>query len=151
MPRSRPLLAVLAVAALAAAGCGSDESADDYVTEVNELQTGLVENVRSTVSGPPPTSPEDAAAVAAKLERVFDQGATRLQAIEPPEEVANQHAELVETIGGLSDRVGETKRELDRGTPGQAERALVALQREAGRAQTELNDLIGQINEQLAG
>ena len=51
--------------------CGSDDQANDYVDQVNEIQGRLVEDVTETVSGGPPADTDAAAEVAADLQRAL--------------------------------------------------------------------------------
>ena len=143
------LLAVLIGAALALGACGSDDEANDYVEQVNEIQSRLVEDVTETVSEGPPADTEAAAEVAADLQSVFADTADELAAIEPPEDVADLHDELVRAIRGVGVRIGRAEQAFADGTPEQAARAARELQSATADLQSELRTLIDAINAQL--
>jgi hypothetical protein len=145
----RPLAAPAIAAALALGACGGDGEADDYVDEVNQVQVELVDEVTATVSANPPANAEQAADVAANLRDDFATTARELEAIEPPEEVAGVHDELVAAIRGLRAGIGEAERAFASGNPGRAARAASDLQAASADLQPELNRLVDEINAQL--
>ena len=120
------LLAVLIAAALAVSACGSDDEANDYADQVNEIQSRLVGDVSETVSGGPPPDTEAAAEVAADL-----------------------RDELVRAIRGVGIRIGRAEQAFADGTPEQAARAARELQSATADLQSELRTLIDAINAQL--
>ena len=144
-----PLVAVLIAATLALGACGSDEEANDYVDGVNQIQTQLVEEVTDTVSGTPPTDAKAAAEVAADLRSVFASTADELAEIEPPEDVAALHDELVGALRRVGVRIGRAERAFSEGSPQEAARAARELQSTTGELQTQLTTLINDINAQL--
>jgi len=146
----RPLVAALIAAALALGACGSDEEANDYVDQVNEIQSRLVEDVTETVSGDPPTDTEAAAEVAADLQSVFADTADELAQIAPPEDVVDLHDQLVRAIRGVGARIGEAEQTFADGTPQQAARAARELQSATTDLQSQLRTLIDDINTQLS-
>ena len=123
--------------------------ANDYVEQVNEIQSRLVEDVTETVSGGPPADTEAAADVAADLQSVFADNADKLAAIAPLEEVANLHDELVRAIRGVGVRIRRAEQAFADGTPQQAARAARELQSATADLQSELRTLIDAINAQL--
>jgi hypothetical protein len=141
------LLAVAAVTAVAA-GCGNEEQ-NEYVDEVNALQSQLVEEVTEATSGAVPATPRDAAEVAGDLARVFAESADEFEAVTPPEEVAGLHAELVEQIRGIGDQVAAAEEAFTSGDAEEASQAALQLQQAGTEAQTQLNGLIDQINSEL--
>jgi hypothetical protein len=140
-----PLLA----GALALAACGSNEEDNDYVEQVNASQEQLVDEVTETVSGAPPANPRAAAEVAGELEGVFASTADEFEAIEPPQDVADLHDELVAAIRGVGTRIGETEKAFASGSSKQAARAALELQTATTDLQTQLSTLIDDINAQL--
>jgi hypothetical protein len=141
----------LAAAALALAACGSNDEANDYIDEVNSVQEGLVTEVTDAVSQAPPANPEAAAAVATDLETVFNDTADELEAIEPPDDVAELHDDLVAAVRDVGTRIGDAEQAFSSGNPQQAAQAALELQQATTDLQTELNTLIDDINEQLQG
>lgn len=144
------LAGALAIAALAVigVGCGNDEQ-NDYVEEVNRLQTELVDEVTAAVSGAVPTNQQDAAEIAAELEQVFADGAEQFESVTPPEEVADLHEQLVKQIDGIAEQVGAAEEAFTSGNATEASQAALALQEASNRIQTDLNGLIDQINSEL--
>jgi C-terminal processing protease CtpA/Prc len=140
-----PLLA----GALALAACGSNDEDNDYVEEVNAIQEQLVDDVTETVSGAPPANPKAAAEVAGELEGVFASTADEFEAIEPPQDVAGLHDELVAAIRGVGARIGEAEKAFASGNSKQAARAALELQTATTDLQPQLTALIDDINAQL--
>lgn len=139
---------VLAIAAVAviAVGCGDVEEQNDYVEQVNALQNELVAEVTDAVSGTPPSNPRQAAAVAGELGDIFSASADDIEAVTPPEEVADLHAQLVETIREIADQIASAEDAFTSGNAQEAAQAATELQNATNSAQTELNSLIDQIN-----
>jgi hypothetical protein len=145
------LVPALAAALALAGGCGSDEEANDYVDEVNALQTELVDEVSDTVSGASPTDPDAAGQVFEELSANFEEAADEFEAVEPPEDVADLHDRLVTAIRDVSARIGDAGERIAGGSAQQAAAAAVELQQAATELQTELNGLIDDINARLQG
>ena len=147
MKRLAGLLAIAALAVIGV-GCGNDEQ-DDYVAQVNELQTELVDDVTAAVAGAVPTNQQDAAEIAAELEQVFADGAEQFESVTPPEEVADLHEQLVKQIDGIAQQVGAAEEAFTSGSAEEASQAALALQEASNRIQTDLTGLIDQINSEL--
>ena len=147
MPRLAKALAFVAVVAFVG-GCGNGEQ-NDYVDEVNQLQNELVANVSDAVAGSTPSTPKDAARIAGDLQQVFEDGAGSFAEVDPPEEVADLHQQLVDQIQAIADQVGEAEDAFTSGSAQQASEAAIALQNAGNEAQTDLDTIIDQINEQL--
>jgi len=147
MKRLAGALAIAAVAVIGV-GCGSEEQ-NDYVEQVNQLQTELVDEVTAAVSGAVPTNQQDAAEIAAELEQVFADGAEQFEAVSPPEEVADLHEQLVKQIDGIAEQVGAAEEAFTSGSAEEASQAALALQEASNRIQTDLTGLIDQINSEL--
>jgi hypothetical protein len=144
----RPIAAAMIAAALTVGACGSDDEVNDYVDRVNEIQGALVEDVNETVSSPP-ADVEAAAEVAADLRSVFAGTANELASIEPPQDVAALHDDLVGAIRGVGARIGRAERAFASGNPERAARAARELQAATTDLQTQLRTLIDDINAQL--
>lgn len=141
--------ALLLAGALALAACGSNEENDDYVDQVNAIQEQLVDDVTEAVSGAPPTNPEAAAEVAADLEGVFTSTAEEFEAVEPPQDVADLHDELVAAIRRVGARIGEAEKAFASGDSKRAARAALELQTATTDLQPQLTRLIDDINARL--
>ena len=109
MTKLTALAATVAIA-IVAAGCGSVAEQNDYVEQVNAEQTQLLDSIGKIVSGPAPTNSQQAAEVAGNLSRAFATSADEIEAIEPPDNVAELHGQLVDGMRGLSDRLREAQR-----------------------------------------
>lgn len=148
-PPRRALMPLLVCAALALVACGSNEEDNDYVEQVNEIQNRLVEEVTETVSGEPPADPKAAAEVAGDLEGVFTSTADEFEAVEPPQDVADLHDELVAAIRSVGARIGEAEKAFASGSSKQAARAALELQTATTDLQPQLTALIDDINARL--
>lgn len=135
--------------ALLGAGCGNGEQ-NDYVDQINALQNQLVDQVTEVVSGDPPTNPRQAANVAGDLSQVFADGADEIEAVDPPEEVADLHQQLVDAIRNISDQIDTAQQAFTSGNAEEASQAAIELQNATGSAQTQLNSLIDQINAEFS-
>jgi predicted nucleic acid-binding Zn-ribbon protein len=143
----RPALTVLAlVCALAfAAGCGNGEQ-NDYVDEVNALQTELSTSLTEAGSNIDPANPKSAVAAIGTMQEAFTNAADELEAVDPPEEVADTHAQLVETLRGIGDQIATVEESLGSGNPQAMVAALTEMQTSVTQAQTELSSLVDEIN-----
>jgi hypothetical protein len=141
--------AVLAVAGGAFAGCGDDDEKNDYVDQVNELQTAYVDDVGQIASGAPPTSAAELGDYATELADLTAGLATDIEAVDPPEEVADLHTELVDELNGVADQISDAEGEITGAPPEQALEAATDLQQATVDAQTELQNIINEINSTL--
>lgn len=148
MTKLTALAATVAIA-IVAAGCGSVAEQNDYVEQVNAEQTQLLDSIGKIVSGPAPTNSQQAAEVAGNLSRAFATSADEIEAIEPPDNVAELHGQLVDGMRGLSDRLREAQHALAGGNAQRAAEAAADLQRETSKAQARIQDLIDRINAEL--
>jgi outer membrane murein-binding lipoprotein Lpp len=144
----RLILAIAVVASLLAAGCGDSDEKNDYVDAVNELQNDLVADVTAAAEQTP-TSQKEAADYAGEIAAVFSQAADRFHAVEPPQDVADLHSQLVDQIRSIAAQTRRAEQTLRNGTPEEAQKALRKLQTAATDAQIRLNMLIDEINADL--
>jgi outer membrane murein-binding lipoprotein Lpp len=142
------VLAIAVVASLLAAGCGDTGEKNDYVDQVNALQNDLVDKV-TTAAGNAPTSQKEAAEYSAKIAAIFSASADEFAAIDPPQDVADLHSQLVDQIRSIAADTRKAERTLRQGTPEEAQKALTELQNAATDAQNRLNMLIDEINTDL--
>jgi hypothetical protein len=148
----RALLPIAALAAvlslLLAAGCGDDDEKNAYVEDVNALQAELVQQV-STAAGSTPSNQKQAAEYAGRIAAIFSRAADQFAAVDPPDDVADLHSQLVDQIRSLAADTRKAERTLREGTPEQAQKALKRLQTAATDAQNRLSMLIDEINSDL--
>jgi predicted RNA-binding protein with PIN domain len=143
------LLAALVFAlALLVGGCGQDEQANEYVDRVNAIQSDLVAEI-TALAADTPSSQEQAADYAREIAAIFSRAADRFAAVEPPQDVANMHAQVVEQIRAIATETRRAGRTLREGTPEEAQKALAKLEAISTHAQNRLNLLIDEINADL--
>ena len=124
---------------------------NDYVDEVNAAPERAGRRTsRDAVAGSTPSTPKDAAEVAGDLQQVFDDGADDRS----PRSTRRRRSptctqQLVDQIQAIADQVGEAEDAFTSGSAQQASEAAIALQNAGNEAQTELDTMIDQINEQL--
>jgi hypothetical protein len=143
------LAAGLLAVALIAAGCGDTDEKNDYVDEVNQLQTDLVDQVTQATTSSTPTTQKEAADYAGKIGDIFSRSADDFAAVDPPEDVADLHQQLVEEIRSIAQDTKKAEQTLRTGSPQAAQRALADLQTAGTDAQNQLNSLIDEINADL--
>ena len=143
------LAAGLLAVALIAAGCGDTDEKNDYVDEVNQLQTDLVDQVTQATTSSTPTTQKEAADYAGKISDIFSRSADDFAAVDPPEDVADLHQQLVEEIRSLAQDTKKAEQTLRTGSPQEAQQALSDLQTAGNDAQSQLNSLIEEINADL--
>lgn len=141
------LAAAGVLAALAIAACGNGEQ-NDYVDQVNEIQTTFLEDLTASASTPP-TDAEGAGDLVAEMEGAFTTAADDLEAIDPPEEVADLHAELISSMSTLGEQVSGLGGALESGNPQQVQEAALELQGALTESESEVSSLITDINTQL--
>ena len=146
--RAQTTVAALLVAGALATGCGNEEQ-NDYVDQVNEIQTQLVSDVTDATTGVTPTNAEQAAGLADDMAAVFNDAADQLEAVDPPDDVADLHQQLVDELRSIGDQVTEAADAFTKGSAQAAAQAALELQRATTESQTKLNGLVDQINSQL--
>lgn len=153
---TRPLRAALLIftfaAAAFAAGCGGDaEERNAYVDQVNRAQQSFADTVQELSGQITEQSTTDSdRKTLRRFESAIDGVVEELRSIEPPEEVATQHAELVETMDGYGDEVSAAVDALEEE---EEPEELVSAQRQlleaTRRVSADINRSIGEINGRL--
>ena len=149
----RTLALCLALAGLlVVAGCGGDTaSKNDYVESINKAQTDFVSNVQKA-STPPSTggSPVDAAqGTFDNIDKAIDTVIKDLEAVEPPDEVKDLHADLISEMNDLQDEVTKAADSLDSKDPAKLAAAQQAFATNATKLQTRFTETITAINQKL--
>ena len=150
MKRSARVSAVLTAAVAAAAivaGCGNEEQ-NDYVDEVNAIQQEIAD-AATDAGASAPSDPKEAAAVGHQIADAFAQGAEDLQAVDPPEEVADLHEQLTQQLTQVADDINSAADTFESGNAQQSAQAATELQQSVTQAQTEVNRLISEINNEF--
>lgn len=125
--RMRLLMAILALALIPVAGCGGNGNgqAGDYVDDFNEIQTSFEESVDGAALADPEQAPDTLEQMATEADR----SANELREVDPPEEVAEQHNEMI----ALYEEIRDVSREA-------LELASGELDAESAEALDELGD-----------
>jgi hypothetical protein len=146
-----PLLLALLVAAVTA-GCGSSARHDDYVTALNEAQTGLAQRFTRLQSRITPTSSagQDRKTLAA-YEAAVGTTVRDLRAIDPPAGFGALHQRFVGQVAGYGSALRTARARLEGDDP----RAILAAQAQLKSAVAatgrRLNATIQAINQKLQG
>jgi hypothetical protein len=105
----RPAFALLVVlaAALTAAGCGGDGSLSksEYVEKNNAIQTEAMESIGTL--GTASSDPEKAAAQLEEAQAGIDKAVKDLDALKPPSDWKDEHADLVASLKEMGTVIGE--------------------------------------------
>ncbi len=151
MHRARLIvMALAAVSAVAVASCGEDtEEKNEYVDAVNEVTTTLNEGLTEISSGASAASPGQAATVFADFGEQLDTAAADIEGIDPPEEVAGLHDQLVTLIQDLSATATNAADEIKSGGPAAVTGVANEFIAESTTASTEVDSTITEINSKL--
>lgn len=150
MRRLRHLAIVLAAcsATAFAAGCGSDTAENnDYVDQVNEVSSTLLASVNQIPSGG--STPQQVSDALDKVSTEVGDAATKMEAIDPPEEVASLHDKLVADLQELQDEASNAADEVAAGGAAGAIGVVTQFVAEANRIGTEVDATISEINSEL--
>jgi hypothetical protein len=143
------LLCLAAASALALTACDEDTAENnDYVDQVNEISERLQASVTEVTSA----SGNDPATVGTTLETVageFQTAADDLSEVDPPEDVADLHDDMVEDIETLSTEAQSAADEVGQGGVAASVGALQQFATEATRLGTEIDTTISEINSKL--
>lgn len=146
-PRTVLALALAVVLTVFVAACGNEEE-NDYVDRVNELQLTYVDDVSELTSSPASGS-ASVAETATDLAELTSGLAADIEAVEPPDQVADLHQRLVDELENVAEQVGSLEERLSDANQQQAIKAASELTSAVTESQTELQSLINQINEEL--
>jgi len=148
---ARAVLIVFAlVAALAIAACGSNDEQNDYVDQVNEQTSQLQQAMTDATSNITPGDTESAGNAIDSAQQAIEENADALEAIDPPEEVADLHAQLVEATRSVADQLEEFQKALTGGNPQQLIQAVQKFQTDATQTLNQLRQTTDDINAELS-
>ena len=152
-PHIHAVWASIALATAMAAGCadeGTEES--DYVERLNGAQERLLADVNELSSGAGSvSSPGQASEVTGNLIGTVRSSAAEIEAIVPPAEVADHHAELAAVLRELERELGAARRELASGNPNRIAAAATEISDAGARSERQADRAIERINAELAG
>ena len=149
MPRLRhAAIALLAVAALGLVACDGDTAENnEYVDEVNAVSSDLLASVSSL-----PASGGKPGQVSRALDQVASQvgtAATDLTEIDPPEDVATLHDDIVTDLQTLEEEATKAAGEVRSGGAAAALGVVGRFVAEANRIGAEIDSSITEINSVL--
>jgi hypothetical protein len=149
MSRLRLLtLALVAAAALFVAACDGDTSErNDYVDEVNEVQNTLQSDISNLSQTP--QSPEQLVGFYEDTIASLRSAVDSLESIEPPDEVAELHDQLITEVQDLADVITGAVDEIEQGGAAALPGAVSQLATEGTKIQTEFSSTIDEINSKL--
>jgi hypothetical protein len=147
----RVLPIVLAAAAVAVSGCGSDVKArNDYVDAVNKAQDGFAASFDRLSSQITATStPAQDQRTLEGFRQAVDRAVTRLRAIQVPDRVKGLHAQLIGEIAAYGREIDRAKRAFRSSSPQEVVRAQTQLVNAVTRVSAQINHTIDQINKRL--
>ncbi len=151
MHRARLIVPVLvAASALAVASCDEDTAENnEYVDQVNEVTTTLNSGLTEISSGAAATSPAEAATVFSDFGEQLDKAAADIEGIEPPEDVADLHDQLVTQVQDLGATATNAADEIEAGGPAAVTGVATDFIAEATTASSEVDSTITEINSKL--
>lgn len=150
MPRLARFAAVLLVAASAVALAACDEDTaenNDYVDQVNEVSSTLLESVQSLPSGS--GNPQEISAALDDVASQVGTAATDMSEIDPPEDVAEQHDKIVADLDTLQSEAQNASDEVAAGGAAGAVGVIAQFVAEANRLGAEIDATITEINNTL--
>ena len=152
MPGPRALAVLIALLALPAlAACGEDTDAqNDYVDEVNGVTTRLNDELNRIASEVTSVSnPQEAVDAFATLSDAVRSAGDELEAVDPPEDVAELHDQLVGQVERLAAEAGNAVDEVRAGGPAAVIGVATAFIGEANRISSDIDGTLDEINSVL--
>lgn len=152
MQRAHRMVIATTITALAliAVGCGDTADKNEYVDELNEVQTEVFNDISALNAGAS-TDPDEAEAEVRKLIDAVRDGADKIEDVEPHEDVTDLHAELVTLMRGFADDLEEQADKLDTDDPATLIEAGTKIQELGSEAGREFDRVINEINSELQG
>jgi hypothetical protein len=145
-------LAVLAAAAVLAAGCGSTADRNAYVDELNDVQQGFAEAVARAGEVTATSTRAEDERVLGRYRAAISAIVTDLAAIGAPEDVEPEHRRLIATMDAFGDDVEEAgAAALSASSQAEAAEAEEALRAAQGMVSERLTTTVGAINRKLGG
>ena len=145
-------ICVAALALVAAAGCGSDtKESNDYVSEINKVQTDFANSVQKV--GTSSSAGSDPAAAAKKtfsnLSSAIDKVIADLKGIDAPDKVKDLHNDLISEMEQFNSQVKSAADSLDSKDPQAILKAQSEFATSASTLGTKISKTINDINAKL--
>lgn len=144
----RVYLVVLLSLGLIAAGCGDTAEKNDYVDELNAVQVEVFNDI-TALNAATSTDPSEAKSDLNKLVAAVEDGADKIEAVEPHPDVTAQHAELVSLMRDFASDLETQSKKLDSTDPSTLIEAGTEISRLGTEAGTEFDRVIDEINSTL--
>ena len=140
------LLLCAAPATLAACGEDTDEQ-NDYVDEVNGVTMGLNDELNRIASAVTSVSdPQEAVDAFATLSDAVRSAGDELEAVDPPEDVAELHDQLVRQVERLAAEAGNAVDEVREGGPAAVIGVATGFIGETNRISSDIDGTLDEIN-----
>lgn len=141
-------IALVAASALAVAACDGDTAENnEYVDQVNEVSSTLLSSVEALPVGG--GSPQQVSSALEKVSGQLNTAATDLSEIDPPEDVASLHDQIVEDLETLSAEATNAADEVAQGGQAASIGVISQFVVEANRIGAEIDQTITEINNKL--
>ncbi len=153
--RTAALVLCLLVGAVALAGCDSDpeeQTSEDYVAELQDVAVAFgdgANELQQQISEIDGLNLQSAAALLDTFSTQVDELADELDDIDPPEAVAQLHADLSERLNGFADKAEQAALALKAGDLLGGLPAISSFAADASELGTDLDATITDIKEQL--
>jgi hypothetical protein len=145
-----PLLAAVAIGALAP-GCGTDtKAANDYVDAVNRAQNDFAstfDRLSSQITST--SSPTQDQKTLEGFKRAVDKVVGDLRAVQAPDKVRTLHEQLIAEISSYGKEIDKAKSAFVNGTPKKILKAQTDLYTAVTRVSGQINRTIDAINKKL--
>jgi hypothetical protein len=143
---------MLVAVALVACGGGDADEKNDYVDQVNEVTTTLNTGLTQISSDVPlATDPAQASKVFSQFASSLKTAASDIDAIEPPDDVAELHDKLVADVTTLSEESTNAANEAEAGGPAGLPGVATQFIDEANKLGGDIDATIAEINTELQG
>jgi isochorismate synthase EntC len=147
------LLLTALLGLIAAGGCGSDtKSSNEYVKDLNQVQTDFVNSISKATSSSGSGSAQDQAKKTfASLDTSIDKLISDLKGIDPPDKVKSLHQDLIDEMTQFKAQVNTAAESLASGDSTKIVAAQTKFATEASQLQTQIGKTISGINAKLQG
>ena len=151
LPMRALLAAVLAAAALAAAGCGDDvDKSNDYVDAVNRAQNSFAQTFdRLNAQITSTSSPKEDRATLERFRTAIDKVVADLRKVQPPDKVKELHGDLIGEISSYGKEIRKARRAFASEDPQRVIAAQTDLVTAVTSVSSQINGTIEQINKKL--
>ena len=139
---------VAGLAVVAASGCSSTDTKNDYVDTVNGIQASALDAFNAATT----TTPQNTKELVEQLEAgatALEDAVAELEAVEVPEEAQDGHPKLVRGIDDLRQLFEDTAAAVAKGGTADAFAAVTELSTAGARIGSDIDQTISQINRDL--